>query len=317
MLRHPQLSLHPEVAVCTNPACGARDRLSVHTRVEQRYKCQTCGKTRAETCGTPLYGRKRPLWVVRLVFSLLAAGCPRPAIVFACGLDAWTVANWQHKADHHATCGQEQVVCQDQVDGGQGQGDDLAVRLQGGTRGMATAMRVFSRLFRWDAITPHRDARLVTPGIRQGRAAAQAGRPILWAVDGVRAWTSGVLRVFRDPLHPGRCGRLRHTVWADLHVGQVVKQYAARRVVGVPDGCTRCAAALMQAAQITLGVSNTAYVERRNATLRTWLPALPAGRVRQRGRWGSSKRRCSGWALSTTSVGYMRPSRARQRWRPT
>ncbi|MEI7643720.1 MAG: hypothetical protein WCJ55_05345 [Chloroflexales bacterium] len=39
-------------------------------------------------------------------------------------------------------------------------------------------------------------------------------------------------------------------------------------------GCMRCAQAIMQASQITLGVINTAYIERLNATFRTWLPAL-------------------------------------------
>jgi transposase-like protein len=33
----------------------------VHSQIERRYICHTCGKTFAETRGTPLYGLKRPL----------------------------------------------------------------------------------------------------------------------------------------------------------------------------------------------------------------------------------------------------------------
>jgi hypothetical protein len=58
----------------------------------------------------------------------------------------------------------------------------------------------------------------------------------------------------------------------------VVKQYRGRRLTGVQrrvaQGCIRAAEAIMQATQMGLGVINTAYIERLNATFRTWLPAL-------------------------------------------
>jgi transposase-like protein len=272
------LPMRPELAVCPNPECGATDRIGVHSRIERRYKCHACESTFAETRGTPLYGLKSPLWVVLLVLALLAGGCPIPAIVFAFGLDERTVADWQRKAGVHAKAVQEQVVCQGSVDVGQVQGDELYVKTQGGTVWMATAMSVFSRLFLWGAVAPQRDGALVRQVITQVRAAAQVGRPILWAVDGFVAWTSGVLRVFRDPLHTGRPGRPRLVVWADLHIVQVVKQYTGRKLSGVERrlayGCMGCAQAIMQATQVTLGVINTAYIERLNATFRTWLPAL-------------------------------------------
>jgi hypothetical protein len=139
-------------------------------------------------------------------------------------------------------------------------------------------MSVFSRLFVWGALAPNRDTALVKEVVAQVRRAALVGQPILWAIDGFAAWTSSVLRVFRDRLRTGRRGRPPLIVWADLHVVQVVKQYAGRRLVGVERrlayGCLRCAEELMQATQVTLGVINTAYVERLNATFRTWLPAL-------------------------------------------
>jgi transposase-like protein len=270
--------MRPELAVCPNSACGANDRIGIHSLVERRYMCHTCGKTFAETRGAPLYGLKRPLWMVVLVLALLAGGCPIPAIVFAFGLDERTVADWQRKAGAHAKAIQEQIVCQGQVDVGQVQGDELYVKTQGGTVWMATAMSVFSRLFLWGAVAPQRDTALVTQVVTQVRAAAQVGRPILWAVDGFAAWTSSVLRVFRDPLRTGKRGRPPLVVWADLHIVQVVKQYTGRKLTGVDRrlayGCMRCAQAIMQATQVTLGVINTAYIERLNATFRTWLPAL-------------------------------------------
>lgn len=270
--------MRPELAVCPNPVCGASDRIGLHSRTERRYRCHTCGKTFAETSGTPFYGLKCPLWLVLLVLSLLAGGCPVPAIVFAFGLDERTVADWQRKAGAHAKAVQEQIVCQGVVDVGQVQGDELYVKTQGGLVWMATAMSVFSRLFPWGAVAPSRDTALVTQVVQHVRQAALLGHPILWAVDGFRAWASAILRVFREPVRTGRRGRPRLVVWTDLHVVQVVKQYRGRRLVSVERrlayGCIRCAEALMQASQVTLGVINTAYIERLNATFRTWLPAL-------------------------------------------
>jgi hypothetical protein len=119
---------------------------------------------------------------------------------------------------------------------------------------------------------------LVTQVVQHVRAAAQAGRPILWAIDGFRAWPTAILRVFRDPVRTGLRGRPPLVRWGDLHIVQVVKQYTGRDLTGIErrltHGCRQCAEAIMQATQVELGVSNTAYVERLNATFRTWMPAL-------------------------------------------
>jgi transposase-like protein len=270
--------LRPELAVCPNPACGATGRIGIHSHTQRRYKCHACGKTFAETAGTPLYGLKTSLWVVRIVVTLLAFGCPIPAIVAAFGLNERTVSAWQQKAGDHAKQVQEAVVCQGQVDLGQVQGDELYVKTQRGTVWMATAMTVFSRLFLWGAVAPQRNTGLITQVVQQVRAAAQVGRPILWAVDGFAAWTTTILTVFRDPVRTGRRGRPRLVVWADLHLVQVIKRRTGRRLTAVErrlaHGCRQCAEAIMQATQGGLGVINTAYIERLNGTFRTWLPAL-------------------------------------------
>ncbi len=278
MSKHILPPLCPEFAVCPNAACDATGRIGVHSRTERRYKCHHCGKTFAETVGTPLYGLKHPLQVVVTVLTLLAYGCPIPAIVAAFTLDERTVADWHQKAGQHAKQVQEQVVCQGQVELGQVQGDELYVKTQRGTVWMATAMCVFSRLFVWGAVAPARDTTLITGVVQHVRAAARIGQPILWAVDGFAAWTSAIRLVFRDPVRTGKRGRPPLVVWAELHIVQVIKRHTGRKLTAVErrlaHGCLRCAETIMQATQVGLGVINTAYIERLNATFRTWVPAL-------------------------------------------
>jgi hypothetical protein len=73
-------------------------------------------------------------------------------------------------------------------------------------------------------------------------------------------------------------GRPPLVVWSDLHIVQVVKQRVGQRLVSITrrlaQGSMERAEALMQATQVELGRINTAYIERLNATLRTWMPAL-------------------------------------------
>ena len=97
-------------------------------------------------------------------------------------------------------------------------------------------------------------------------------------MDGFKAYVACILKVFRDPLHTGKPGRPRLLVWSDLHIVQVVKQRAGRRLVSIrrrlAHGSLARAEELMQMTQVGLGCINTAYIERLNATLRTWMPAL-------------------------------------------
>lgn len=225
-----------------------------------------------------LFGLKHPLWLVLVVLALLSTGCPVPAIVFAFGLDERTVADWQLKAGRHAKTVQEQLVCQGQLDLGQVQADELYTKTQAGPVWVATAMSVFSRLWLWGTISFSRDQALIEPVIEQVRAAAQPGQALLFAVDGFKAYVSVILKVFRDPLHTGKLGRPRLIVWEELHIVQVVKQRVGRRLLSITrrlaHGSLVCAEAIMQATQVELGRINTAYIERLNATLRTWMPAL-------------------------------------------
>ena len=270
--------MRPELVVCPNSACDATGRIGVHSHKERRYICHGCTKTFADTTGTLLYGLKHPIWLVLVVLSLLAYGCPVPAIVATFELDERTVANWQRKGGSQARQVQQQVVCQGQVDLGQVQADELYTKTQAGPIWIATAMTVFSRLWLWGAIGWQRDEALIEPVIEQVRAAAQPERPILFAVDGFAAYVTSILKVFRDPLRTNKPGRPRLVVWADVHIVQVVKHRVGRRLLSITrrlaHGWLARAEAIMQETQLDLGCINTAYIERLNATLRTWMPAL-------------------------------------------
>jgi transposase-like protein len=270
--------MRPELVVCPKPECGASGRIGVHSQTKRQYICHACNKTFAETTGTLLYDLKHPAWLVVLILSLLSHGCPVPAIVFAFGLDERTVADWQFKAGQQARQIQQQVVCQGQLDLSQVQADELYTKTQAGAVWIATALSVFSRLWLWGAISWQRDEALITPVVEQVRAAAKPGQAILWAVDGFAAYVKAILKVFRDPLYTGKPGRPRLLVWEDLHIVQVVKERVGRRLLSISrrlaHGSLTRAEALMQRTQVECGRINTAYIERLNATLRTWMPAL-------------------------------------------
>lgn len=278
MTKYTLPPMRPELIVCPHPACGASDRIGIHSHQERRYICHTCARTFSETKGTLLYGLHHPAWLVTVVLTLLAFGCPLPAIVAAFALDERTLAAWQAKAGHHARAVQEELVCAGQVNLGQVQADELYVKTQGGPVWLATAMCVFSRLFVWGAISAQRDARLLTQVMQHVRAAARRGQAILFAVDGLAAYPTTIRKTFRDPQYTGRRGRPRLVVWADLHIVQVVKHRTGKAVTAITRrvayGSGHRAQEIMAATQVLLGVINTAYVERLNATLRTWMPAL-------------------------------------------
>ena len=76
----------------------------------------------------------------------------------------------------------------------------------------------------------------------------------------------------------GRRGRPRLLPWAELQVTQVVKRFGkgqgGRVKRRLACGDLFGALKVIRETQGTWGTFNTAYVERLNATLRTWIPAL-------------------------------------------
>jgi transposase-like protein len=266
--------MHPAFVVCPNCGDDAHGRIGIHSRQERRYKCHQCGKTFAETIGTPLYGLKYPGWLPVIILSLLAYGCPVPAIVMAFGLDERTVAAWQQKAGQHTQAVQQQEICNGQVDLGQVQGDELYIKSQCGAVWLATSMTVFSRLFVWGAVSVERSAALVTQVVAQTHAAALPGRPILWVVDGFAGWTQAIRQLFRRPVYTGQPGRPRLVLWSELHVVQVVKRFVGRRLASIDRRLIHGSYAALEAAMFWTGcVYNFSHV---HASL-DGTPAMAAG----------------------------------------
>jgi transposase-like protein len=95
--------MNPQELFCPNFACPARGQCGEgniigHGRKKPRFKCQVCRQTFSPTIGTPWHRLHYPASVVTLVVTLLAWGCPVPAIVRAFGLDERTVQAWQARA---------------------------------------------------------------------------------------------------------------------------------------------------------------------------------------------------------------------------
>ena len=269
-------ALNPELMTC--PHCCETERIGIHSHQERRYICHACQKTFAETKGTPLYRLKYPIWVVILVLTLLAHGCPQQAIVVGFSIDERTLADWLSKAGKLGERIQDQVVCNGQIELGQVQADELYVKMQGGRVWMATALSVFSRLFLWGEVSPRRDRGLIRRLVGKVRAAADKVQPVLFAVDGLAAYPKAVLKTFFTKQYTGKPGRPRHLVWPDLNIVQVVKQRKGKRLNTVSRrvyyGCRTRVEDLIAMSQTALGLINTAYIERLNATFRARMPSL-------------------------------------------
>ena len=279
--------MDPQRQFCHHPACPARGQVAqgnigVHSQVEERYVCHTCGRTFAATRGTPFYRLHTAAETVTVVLTLLSHGCPVQAIVAAFGLDERTVAHWLAQAGTHCQQVHQHLVQQGQVDLQHVQADELWVKLVGQRVWMALALAVPSRLWLGGAISPQRDLVLITGLVQQVRACARR-LDVLVCVDGLASYVTAFLRVFRTPVYTGRRGRPRLVLAAGFLLGQVVKHYAQRRVISVHQrvrqGTAGAIAAVLAATGTGHGI-HTAYIERLNATFRSALaPLVRRGRA--------------------------------------
>ena len=279
--------MDPQPQFCPNLDCPARGQVGqgnirVHSQSERRYRCSTGGRTFAATTGTPFFRLKHPADLVTIVLTLLCHGCPLQAIVAAFGLDERTVAAWQARAGQHCQQMHEHLVEQGQVDLGHVQADELWVKVVGGTVWLALALAVPSRLWLGGAISPQRDGTLIRRVVERVRACARR-LDILVCVDGLSSYVTAFRRAFRVPVRTGRPGRPRLVLPDGFLLGQVVKQYAQRRVTGVRQRVVEgTAAAITTALAATQSGTtiNTAYIERLNATFRSRLvPLVRRGRA--------------------------------------
>ena len=296
--------MQPQNIVCPFSDEPSNHQIWIHSQKERRYKCNTCNRTFSETIGTPLYGLKTPIWIVSLVLTLLAYGCPIQAIVMAFGFDERTVSQWHCRAGEHGKLVQEKIVCQGGLVMGQIQGDELWTKTQQGAVWIATALDVFSRLFIWGEVSLERKSHLIERVVQQVKLALKPSpADMLWVTDGFGAWASSITKLFRQPVYSRKQGRPRLVLPQTIHIAQVIKRRVEKRIVEIErrliHGSWTQVYDLVQRTQIDSGKVNTAYVERLNATLRGWIPALT-----RRSRTPASRRRQMEAALFWTGVNY-------------
>ena len=272
--------MNPQEVWCPNLTCPARGQLGqgnigVHSQKEQRYRCHICGKTFGARTGTIFHRRRTDEARIVLVITLVSWGCPLVAIEHAFGLHPRTVRDWLEAAGHHAEALHHEQVVQPR-DLGHVQADEVRVKTQCGIVWMAMAMMVSTRLWLGGVLSTRRDQALITRLVHLVAACAIFG-PLLVVVDGFSSYVEAVHRAFRTREHDGGRGAPRKVPWPDLCLGQVVKQSAGKRVLGVTrrlrQGRSTVAARLMAQTPGCLAL-NTASIERLNGTFRARLAPL-------------------------------------------
>lgn len=271
--------MDPQTIFCPNLDCPARGHIGrgnigIHSRKERRYICHQCHNTFSERHGTLFYRRRTDEARITQVLTLLAHGCPLPAIVVAFELDERTVHDWQHRAGQHCERVHDHLV-QRPRELGHVQADEIRVKQQGQIVWLAMAIQVATRLWLGAALGEHRDEALLMRLVQKIRACALC-RPLLVCVDGWRAYPGIFRHVFREAI-PAPWGRPHLRLWDGLVIAQVVKQYEHGRVIGVLHRLVQgTATEVTRLLQQTRGgrVINTAYIERLNETFRSHLAGL-------------------------------------------
>jgi transposase-like protein len=279
--------MDPHAQFCPNLDCPARGQvgqgtITVHSWAERRYRCRVCRRTFAATTGTPFYRLQTEVVFVLVVLSLLSWGCPVQAVVRTFALDERTVAAWLQRTGQHCQQVHQHLVQQGQVDLQHVQADELWVKLVGQRAWLAMALAVPSHLWLGGVLSRQRDTALITALVQQVRACARS-LGILVCTDGLAAYVTACLRVFRQPVYTGRRGRPCLVVEPGLLIGQVVKRYVQRHVIGVSQRVVRGTAQAISAVLAATGTGagiHTSYIERLNATFRGHLaPLVRRGRA--------------------------------------
>jgi hypothetical protein len=206
------------------------------------------------------------------VITLIAFGCPLPAIVAAFGLDERTVRAWQKRPGKHSQAVHEHLVEQP-CDLLHVQAHEIRVKIQGLILWLAMALQVNTRLWLGAVVSMHRDEALILAAIQIVRRCALA-RPLLIAVDGLSSYLSAIHAVFRSPLPAHSRRRPLLISWPAIHFAQVIKHDQGHRVVGV---VRQMAQGSLQTLLRQSGGGtklNTAFIVRLNETFRAHLSSL-------------------------------------------
>ena len=223
-----------------------------------------------------MYRRRTPEATIALVLTLVAYGCPIAAIEAAFGFQRRTIQRWVDAAGEHCERIHEHLVLKPR-DPEHVQADELRVKTQGSIVWMALAVMVSTRLWLAGAISPSRDKALIQRLVALIRACASPEHPLLVATDGLITYAKAFGKAFRSKQYTGRVGAPRLIAWPKVAIGQVIKRYERRRVVGVERRVKRGSWSLLESLLDRTqggGVLNTAYIERLNATFRARLAAL-------------------------------------------
>jgi transposase-like protein len=77
--------VNPQQTFCPHQECPARGQLNqgnivIDSQQEQRYRCKVCGKTCSARQGSVFFRSRVGSDIITLVLTLLAYGCPMPAL---------------------------------------------------------------------------------------------------------------------------------------------------------------------------------------------------------------------------------------------
>src|SRR5205823_9525461 len=219
--------MDPQPRFCQNENCPSRGieeagNIKLHDSHRNRWRCKTCKKTFSGRRGTPFLGLKTDNETVACVLSLLAHGCPVPAIVAAFQVDERTVADWQQRGGEHAEAVHHHLVTNQPRDLGHVQADELRAKMQRGPAlWMAFAMQVTTRLWLGGAVSPHRDGKLIWRLAKLVRSQALE-RALLVVSDGFSSYVTSWKRAFTSSVRrEGKRGAPRKCAWKKVVIGVV------------------------------------------------------------------------------------------------
>lgn len=278
-----------QAVFCPNPGCldkyeVGKGNIISHGRKRERCKCTRCGKTFAYRKGTPFYGLRSEVSEIICVVTLVAYGCPIPAIVAAFERDERTIGQWLQRAGDHAELFHHQQMRP--LDLQQVQVDELWLRMQRQVMWVAMAVAVGSRLWLGAVCRPKRDKKLAEQILTCVYNWAKPGALVV-AFDGWNVYFDLCLKIFSEPFYSGRQGRPAMKIWEQLTLVQVVKHTRANTWAGIRQVLWGSCTSFQRLLERTQGAGgiNTAYIERLNATFRGHLSILvrrsrcPARRV--------------------------------------
>jgi len=259
--------------------CGkfGKGNIHIHSQKEQRLHCSTCKRTFSASYGTPLYRRQYSASFIACIITLLAFGCPSVAIVKAFNLDPRTVKSWFSSSGEHCKFVHEATILRSRMDLIHVQLDEIRHKVQGRVIWIAMGIVVPTRLWLGAVINVSRNKALITELVTMVKQTALA-RPLLICFDGLKTYIKACQKAFRVAIPNGKVGRNPLITWPNICLGQIIKQYAKRKVTGVKrviiQGTIPMVNQLIQISQNALGVLNTAFIERLNATFRSRLAVL-------------------------------------------